>query len=181
MLIRYINSGYRGFVINVDLEDKINGIANDVNTMKQRMDINTEKIKMAMENLKGMGKAVDSWSDTLETIENLKSQLPIGLKLKLDMLSSDLGELGHTIESLATKEDTQLLRQKLDILVELQRELDSLKLRLDNLPHPLSRAEISVLVAAELEAHQPPHPPPHEHHGHHHHRGHGHGGCRRHH
>ena len=70
LLVQYIKSQYCGLEINLvlrDIEDKINGIANDVDTMRQRMDINAEKIKTVMEDLKGMGKAVDSCSDTLET------------------------------------------------------------------------------------------------------------------
>ena len=82
------------------------------------------------------------------------------------------------MKNLVNKEALQLLRQRLDVLTGLQRELNSLKLKVDNLQHPLSRDEIAKLVVAELEARPPHHPPTHHPHPHHH--GHGHGDCRGH-
>ena len=154
-----------------ELEDKVDTMAKDMNTLNKSVSDNLDKIQVTMDDVKKLGKATEVWSTISESTENLKSQIPDNLKQILDTLSKDLSNLGQTI---VTKDDLQMLRQRLDVLTGLQRELDSLKLKVDSLPHPLTRDEIAAIVLAKLEAHRPPHPPPH----HHHHHGHRHGGCR---
>ena len=168
-----------------DIEDKVNIMAKDMDALKHSVNDNQEKIQVTMDDLRKLRKAAEGWNTMSENVASLKSQLPDDLRLKLDTLSSDLSKLDHTMKDLVNKEDL-LLRQRLDVLTGLQRELDSLKLKVDNLQHPLSRDEVAKLVVAELEARPPPHhPPPHHPHPHHHGHGHGHGhgrgGCRGHH
>ena len=162
-----------------DLEDKVNTMAKDMNTLKQSVNDNLNKIQVTMEDVKKLGRVTEDWSTMSKNVENLKSQIPDYLKLKLDSLSKDISNFAQTIKDLANKEDLQMLRQRVDALVGLQRELDSLKVKVENLPRPLSRDEIAALIVTKLEAHRPPHhhPPHHPHHHGHRHRH----GCRGHH
>ncbi len=161
-----------------DLEDKVDTMDRDMNTLKQSINDNLNKIQVMMADVK---KLAEGWSTVSKNVENLKSQIPDDLKRKLDSLSTDVSNLARTIKDLVNKEDVQILKQRLDALTGLQRELDSLKIKVESLPRPLSRDEIATLVVAELAAHRPPPPPHHHPPHHHHHHGHGHGGCRGHH
>ena len=162
-----------------DLESKVNTMERDMNTLKRSVNDNLNKIQVTVEDVRKLGKETEGWSTVSKNVENLKSQIPVSddLEKKLDDLSNDVSNLAQTIKNFVNKEDLQMLRQRLDTLAGLQRELDSLRIKVDSLPRPLTRDEIATLVLAELAAHRPPHPPPH----HHHHHGHKHGGCRGHH
>ena len=153
-----------------DLEDQVSVMARDVNYLKETVGDDKEKFETAMEELKKLSKAIESLNGVTETVENLQSQLPDELKLKLSTLSSDLRNVGHKMDGLASNEALQLLQQRVDALSGLQRDIESVKVKLDNLPRPLSRDEIIAIVTSELASHPP-------HHNHHHH-GHKHGGCR---
>ena len=152
-----------------DLEDKVNIMAKDLNAIKQSINDNLDKIQVIIDDIGKLRKATEGWNVVSKRIENLRSQISDDLERKLDSLSKDLSNLALTIKGSVNKEDLEILRQKLDALAGLQREIESLKLKVGSLPCPLSRDEISALIITKLEAHQPPHP---------HHCGHGRGRSR---
>ena len=52
-----------------------------------------------------LGKVTEGWNTVSESVDNLMSQIPGDLQLKLDTMSKDLSSLGQTMKDLATQED----------------------------------------------------------------------------
>ena len=166
-----------------ELEDKVKEIPTLINKveadLKHCCNTNTKMITTLQEDLNRNKREWSVVSDRVNDLESITEGLPNNIENRLEDLSNDVIDLRRKFNHLRTKEDIQSLQQKVDLLAGLQREFNSLKQKVDSLPLPLTRAEITLMVVAEIEARRPPHPPPHHHH-HGHHGHHGHGGCRRH-
>ena len=133
------------------LGDLVNDITKDVETLKRATGNNMEKIQGMAEDLRKLETAAKGWSTVLDSVEYRKLHLIDSLKQNLSTLSSDVANLVCKMEDLTTKEETQLLQQRLDTLTGLQTELSSLKLKIDNLPRPLSRDEITAIIVEDKE------------------------------